>query len=63
MQDNHAVTLLVSVDQQIRPVTINADENYFIRGHRTANQLIGVTGCEDLSNSIPVSHALSNTFF
>jgi len=48
MQYNHAITLLVSVDQQLCPVPINTNKNHFIRGHRTANQLVGVTSRENL---------------
>jgi len=48
MQYDHAVPLLVSIDQQICPVPVDADENHFFWRHRTSDQLVGVAGSEHL---------------
>ena len=48
VQYDHAIPLFVSIYQQIRPVSIDANKDHFIRGHRTTNQLIGVASCEYL---------------
>jgi len=55
MQYNHAVTLLISVNQKLCLVPINTNKNHFIRRNRTPNQLVGVTSRKNLHSQSLIS--------